>query len=448
MAGWVVVAAAAQTFAGSGAGTDLAFNRTPVGVVVETVLKRVSTEPFVICDEVLRDKREVSLRFAPYQLNTQNLARMVRRYGYRLTIDSGSIVVCPPNATTFAQADVPAGNPIASPRSGSVDRTYSAPPPVVVPSAPASGQAATSEPANGAVATRYERREVVSYSPSFGEPAAVAAAVNAVVDGGRATVAEVRGRPGVLIFTGSPDAVEQFRTVARAVDLPPVVVDVEAVLVEVQVTQQRSSGLSLVGSILSDALKFDVRGDSSANRVALGVGPLDAIVSALGGDNRVRVVSAPALAGVDGAPMRLSVGEEVPTISAIVENVSGSQSQSVIYRDSGVILELTARTSANRALVDLRQELSSFAATRFGVQGSPTLAKREVRTVLDLPYGEWAAVGGLRATTGERGKTTFLGLPIGSSRSTIDRDLVLLLRVMKRGSPVPTQEGRANPDAG
>jgi len=97
-----------------------------------------------------------------------------------------------------------------------------------------------------------------------------------------------------------------------------------------------------------------------------------------------------------GASARFAVGSDVPVLGAVQMDRNGNPRQSVEYRSSGVILELTPHVRG--AVVDLSilQQLSSFARTETGVNGSPTLLKREVSTSVTAKDDELIILGGLR----------------------------------------------------
>lgn len=446
MAGWLlaVLASGPATLAGAASGRPLVLDKVPASVAIEAVMKRVSNEPFVLCDAVLQDKRLVSLRLQPSQLNLRTFAPIFAQYGYRISLRGGVLTVCNANNSVVQPSPVmaSAGPPAYAPVSAS--QSVPSGSPVAAPTIPPQGVPAPPVGEYGGYGgRRFEPIVTVSFQPRYGDARTIVGAVDALDLGGKALVVDGAGSLPSLFFSGPEEAVARFKEVARVLDEPPVMVDVQAILLEVTTSRSSSAGVSFIGSMLSGKLGLDVIGDASSNRLSIKAGGLQAILSALGGDSRVTVLSAPLLSGRANEKLRVSIGESVPTLSAIVQNTVGSVSQSVQYRDSGVILEVTAKPSRDRLALDLRQEVSSFAQTRFGVQGSPTLSKRELVSVVDLADGEWIVLGGLTARNDGSGSTRFLGLPIGKTRDTSTRDLVLLISARRRVLPaVPTQEAR------
>ena len=135
-----------------------------------------------------------------------------------------------------------------------------------------------------------------------------------------------------------------------------------------------------------------------------------------------------------GGTAKLSVGQEVPVAGAISQNANGGTLQSVEYRNSGVIFELKPTILEERIRIAFSQQISSFVKTDTGVNNSPTMIKREVRTDVDLQDGETFIVGGL-IDSKESGTRT--GLPFlprwlnGKTSDAASSELMVLLQVNK-----------------
>ena len=127
---------------------------------------------------------------------------------------------------------------------------------------------------------------------------------------------------------------------------------------------------------------------------------IDAVLSALATDSRFKVVSSPSIRVRSGSSARFSVGQEVPVLGAVSYPGSGQQPiQSVEYRPSGVIFELTPQVRDATVDCSLSQQVSNFVNTTTGVNNSPTLIKRELKTDVSLADGDVIVLGDM---TGQR----------------------------------------------
>jgi type II secretory pathway component GspD/PulD (secretin) len=77
--------------------------------------------------------------------------------------------------------------------------------------------------------------------------------------------------------------------------------------------------------------------------------------------------------------------------------------------------------------LDLFQQVSSFVNTDTGVNSSPTLNKRELRTSLTVEDGEVLVIGGLNDSKIEDAKSGLSFLPFALSKSHGSRSSELLL---------------------
>ena len=129
----------------------------------------------------------------------------------------------------------------------------------------------------------------------------------------------------------------------------------------------------------------------------------------------------------------MSYGQSVPTLGAI-STTAVSQVQSVVYQNAGLILSLAPIVHENSIDLKINQQISSFATTTTGVNGSPTLTKREVQTDVVASDGEIILLGGLNQSNDSAVSQGLPGLPDilnahSSNKSNIE--LILVLQVNK-----------------
>ncbi len=88
------------------------------------------------------------------------------------------------------------------------------------------------------------------------------------------------------------------------------------------------------------------------------------------------------------------------------------------------------------AVVDLtvQQQLSNFVVTQTGVNNSPTLTKREVRTSLSVADGDVVIIGGLAEDRESAGSLGFSFLPDWMRSDTGQKsksEILLVLQITK-----------------
>jgi len=151
------------------------------------------------------------------------------------------------------------------------------------------------------------------------------------------------------------------------------------------------------------------------------------VASALNSDGRFKVVTSPFTRVRSGATARFQVGADVPVLGSILTNPNGQAQQSVEYRSAGTLLEVSPKVRDKSTDVDLFQQISSFVTTETGVNNSPTLNKREIRTSLTVEDGEVLVIGGLNDSKEEETKAGLWFLPFATSKSSGTRSTELLL---------------------
>ncbi|OFW15965.1 MAG: hypothetical protein A3H27_05680 [Acidobacteria bacterium RIFCSPLOWO2_02_FULL_59_13] len=129
----------------------------------------------------------------------------------------------------------------------------------------------------------------------------------------------------------------------------------------------------------------------------------------------------------------MSVGSDVPVLGAVtVPAGGGAPIQSVNYQSSGVMLEIRPVVLVDSVLVTLTQQISNFTSTDTGVNGSPTLLKRELASKVAVKSGELVLLGGLEETSATVAGSGLPFLPrwLRSQSSDESRtDLIVMLQV-------------------
>jgi type II secretory pathway component GspD/PulD (secretin) len=129
------------------------------------------------------------------------------------------------------------------------------------------------------------------------------------------------------------------------------------------------------------------------------------------------------------------VGEDVPVLGAVTyTGATGAPVQSVEYRSSGVIFDLYPVLHADTVDLTVMQQVSNFNVTQTGVNNSPTLSKRELKTSLTVSDGELIVIGGLADTkeTDTHSGLSFLPAFMHTkSKSKSNTEILLILQLQR-----------------
>lgn len=197
-----------------------------------------------------------------------------------------------------------------------------------------------------------------------------------------------------FVFHGTKSEVQQLKALLLQLDVPIGEVLVKAVLYEVSVGDRETNAIRLFADILGNTLGISY-GVVSGNSLTLRTGALDTVLSALSTDSRFRTVTTPSLRVRSGGDARFSVGSDVPVLGSVQLDKNGNPIQSVEYKPSGTIFQVKPTVRESSIDLDILQQISNFVQTTTGVNNSPTLQKRELKTVVTAKDGDLLVLGGL-----------------------------------------------------
>lgn len=253
--------------------------------------------------------------------------------------------------------------------------------------------------------------------------------------------ANISRRSDMLTFRGSDQDIAKLRVLLPQLDIPEPQANVQLLVYEFQSGSQDSSALKAVADLLGGRLGLTAglarQGDAS---LRLDVSGLSVVADVLKTDERFKVVSRPFLSVKSGSAARFQSGSDVPVLGSVSQDKNGNPVQSVEYRSSGVILDVTPSIREQDVELSISQQLSDFSQTQIGVNSSPTLNKRELRTTLVTKFGEVVVLGGLKSerhTDSKRWLPFFRSLPLSKSSDERSTELVILLQLQ----PVSPEKG-------
>ncbi len=196
-------------------------------------------------------------------------------------------------------------------------------------------------------------------------------------------------------------------------------------------------------TILSDKFNISVGAAGLDNFINIRTGSIDAIFNLLKTDSRFTVVSAPRLRVKNNASASFSVGSDVPVLGSVTVN-NNTTTQSVEYRSSGVLFNVTPSIKSRTMDLKIQQQLSNFVTTETGVNNSPTLIKRDVTTEVSLADGDIILLGGLAEQKDSKASSgwSFFGSRTSESNKT---DIMVMLQVRKvdRSRATPRSAARS-----
>lgn len=377
-----------------------------VSEVIRLAYMEVFKQPYVIDPAVMQDQRLVAFRFDSAKGNMRQFwIAFLDGLGYELETRSGVDFVKPKPAAAKAPSEVY----IYRPRFRDVSYLADLLSPLV-------GGSFTSN-----------RQIPLAPDQRSDKPASPTSAAGMLDKAGQDT----------LIFQGSQQDVERLKKILPQVDTPTGEVVVRGVVYEVTTGQKEGSAFNLALSVLGGKLSLGLNTATNPadSFISFKNSTIDAVFSALSGDNRFKVVTNPRLRIQSGKSAHLAVGQDVPTLSSVsYPSGGGTPVQSVEYRSSGVIFDLTPTVRDGQIDMNVRQQISDFAKTETGVNNSPTLTKRELSTSVSLDDGEIILLGGLQQTKDQAQRQGFSFLPRVLDSATSDKsntEILLLLQVNK-----------------
>lgn len=234
-----------------------------------------------------------------------------------------------------------------------------------------------------------------------------------------------------LVLTGSKSELDKVVGLVESLDVVPYKVNVSASWVEVARTDGAGRGISLLANVLGMKLGASIGTVNSATAISLKNTNFELVLDALNTDTRFNQISNSRMVGDEYKKINLTVGDETPTISSTGKDNSGNLVQNIVYRPSGVIIDVLPKVlGSGRINMDIDGQISSFKATQTGVSGSPTLSKRQVKTSVTVSDGEVLLIGGLNENKSTDSTSGLSFLPKSwtlANQSSSNTDLVLIL---------------------
>lgn len=249
-----------------------------------------------------------------------------------------------------------------------------------------------------------------------------------------------------IIARGAQDELRSLRDLIELLDQPQRQVLIEATIVEVSLTENNQFGVQWSSIVENVEATFTELGSGAVNSLFPGVSvsyinaDVDVVVNALAASSDSEVVSSPRMLVINNETARLQIGDQVPIITQSAVSIDDPGAPIVnqtTYRDTGVILSVTPSIRAGGMVeIEISQEVSGVAETTSSTIDSPTITQRSVESILAVPDGSTAILGGLMSSSrsfSDTGVPFLKDIPIAGalfrSRSAVERrtELVILI---------------------
>jgi general secretion pathway protein D len=272
-----------------------------------------------------------------------------------------------------------------------------------------------------------------------------------------------------LLVKGSPQDIEQIKTLLTQLDLPPRQVLIDAKIYEVDLDNEFAEGvesyLQKVGSSSATGVSGNTGTGTSITGLAAssalaatgGPGGLALTIGALVSKNnqllgvlnasetrgKTRVISAPSIIATDSIPATMNVGTQVPVLSSqgvstgVQSGGSSVFASTVSNQSTGVTLSIVAHVNSSGVVtMIIDQQVSAPVATSSSTIQSPSFSNRSVSTQVTVQDGDTIAIGGAILETHTDGTggvpilshIPVLGLLFGSKNVSTQRtELIIFL---------------------
>jgi general secretion pathway protein D len=216
-----------------------------------------------------------------------------------------------------------------------------------------------------------------------------------------------------LLVLSTPRDFATLREVLLEVDVPPMQVLIEATVAEVVLGNRLRYGVQYLlntggAGITNDGATSLTRGASAAQIQAPAPGfavtladnlTPRVILDALSSLTQTRIISTPRLLVLDNRVARLQVGDVVPIVTqSAVSTLTNAPLtvNSVQYRDTGIVLEVTPRVnSSGFVTIEISQSVSDVVRTTTSNIDSPTIRQRRIVSSIGVRSGSTIVLGGL-----------------------------------------------------
>jgi general secretion pathway protein D len=252
--------------------------------------------------------------------------------------------------------------------------------------------------------------------------AAAGGAFGAAGAAAEALVQNIRITPDIvnnsILVYANMDTQRIVAQTLRQIDRPLKQVAIDATVAEVTLNDTLTYGvqyylqhnnIGVFSTLGTAALSAVVPG---FNLVLGSPGMPNVVLDALHSVTEVRILSNPSLVVLDNQPAVLQVGDQVPisTGTATVLTANNTVVSTIDYRNTGIILRVVPRISANgNVIIEVEQETSAVAPGSTTGNLTPTISDRSVKSTISVASGQTVLLAGLISDETSRTRS---GIPV------------------------------------
>ena len=381
-------------------GVEFELNRVKLPDAINIIYSEIFKRPFMLSPELANDERLLTLRIT----KDINERQFIERYFYNMNIkiydkNGGDYIA----VYTPKPATVPTYTFTYTPKLRSVQYL--------------------SDALAGVISGSFNNGSITTSNINLGDVNSSSASGNFSRSG------------DILIFRGTKSDIDTIKKLLPTLDVVTDEILVTGYVVEVSTTQQEGNGLSFIANLFNNKLGIQINSDynqTTGNLITFNSSSFNALAELFNKDSHFKVISSPQLRLKNGSNSSFSVGSDVPVIGSTTYQ-DGKPIQSIEYRSSGVLFNISAEIRKNIIDLTINQQLSNFVKTETGVNNSPTLIKRDVSTQVSINNGEIVVLGGLAETKNSKNSTGFSLLPFLRSSGSDDSktDILVILHAEK-----------------
>lgn len=218
---------------------------------------------------------------------------------------------------------------------------------------------------------------------------------------------------------------------------------VKSYIYEVQYNEKDGSAMGLILNLANKKLQLNLGpADPIGNFVKLSSSTLSLFLSNVDVNSNVKLLSNPILRIKNNKETILTVGNSVPVLGNVSYSNQGQAIQNVEYKDTGLVIKLNPTITNKSVSLDLTQEISEAILTSTGVNNTPTLTKRNLKTTFTANKNEVIMLAGLTQTKKTKGESLPFLFPFLKNKNTeeLKTDIVIFIEILDLSEPTIPQE--------
>ena len=222
----------------------------------------------------------------------------------------------------------------------------------------------------------------------------------------------------MFLVEDTPQFLRRIKSLVGELDQPPTQILIEAKILEITLTDEDSYGLDWIKFFSSEGGTGDFGTQGLAEPTSPGfffdytTPDVNAVLSALTSQGRVRTLSTPKLLATEGLESSVIIGDRRGY--SVTTTINQVTTESVEFLESGVILRVTASVDTDgQVMLEINPEVSTGVIDP--LTGIPSQTTTEVETRMIVPDGQTVFVGGLikhRIDESKRGVPVIGRIPV------------------------------------